>query len=62
MAKEEIKLPMVKNKVFHCGCTGKEPFAADYQNGKYGKGMRVHTVGGGKDRHTFTCTVCGKER
>lgn len=32
----------------------------EYQEGKFGKGMRLHNV----DRHkkTKTCTVCGKKK
>ncbi len=30
----------------------------DYQDEKYGKGNRLHTVGTKKE----TCTVCGKEK
>ena len=32
-----------------------------YQDRLYGKGMRVHTVGGEKARPTFYCTVCGAQ-
>jgi hypothetical protein len=37
-----------------CGCSHQ------YQNTVYGRGMRVHTLGGTKDRTVYTCTVCGR--
>lgn len=38
-------------------CTCKHEF----QDEKYGKGKRVHNVGGNKDRVILRCTVCGKD-
>lgn len=37
----------------------------EYQDKKYGKGKRVHTLtqkGTAKEDPVFRCTVCGKER
>ena len=56
MAKKERTT--VHPKPLKCSC------AHTYQNGKYGKGMRLHNPVTGKDG-TFSagrCTVCGAER
>ena len=44
-----------------CGCKSKGvakgvESASDYQDKKYGKGIRVHTV---KRNGGYVCTVCG---
>lgn len=62
MAKDIALAPSVKQKTLYCGCKGKPSDASEYQDLKYGKGYRVHTIGGTKDKPHFTCTVCGKER
>jgi hypothetical protein len=36
--------------------------AAEYQDKKYGKGIRVHNPCGGKNRDKVRCTVCGEMR
>ncbi len=41
---------------FRCTCKH------DFQDKRYGKGVRIHTVGGEKDRRVYKCTVCGKEK
>ena len=33
---------------------------AAYQDAKYGKGLRLHNIGGKGQTKTATCTVCGK--
>lgn len=33
---------------------------SEYQDSKYGKGVRIHTVG--KEGKSFICTVCGKKK
>lgn len=33
----------------------------EYQDKKYGLGIRVHNVGGSKDIKTKICTVCGNK-
>lgn len=30
----------------------------DYQDKKYGKGNRIHNIGGSKERPVAVCTVC----
>jgi len=43
-----------------CGCVGNPDHSSKYQDGAYGKGMRVHNVSlSGK---VAKCTVCGKEQ
>jgi len=42
-------------KIMRCDCKH------DYQDLKYGLGMRVHNPGQGKSI-TFKCTVCGKKK
>jgi hypothetical protein len=32
-----------------------------YQDTLYGRGRRVHTISGTKDRPEYTCSVCGKK-
>lgn len=34
---------------------------AAYQDEKYGKGMRLHNIGGKTATKTATCTVCNKQ-
>lgn len=41
-----------------CGCTGNPSNGSDYQNKKYGDGMRVMNLDVKKAE--ATCTVCGK--
>jgi hypothetical protein len=40
-----------------CGCEGKPSHASDFQNQKYGNGMRVMSLNQKKD--SATCSVCG---
>jgi len=35
--------------------------SSDYQDTKYGKGQRVHTLGGTAQSPRETCTVCGNK-
>ena len=42
-------------KKFRCTCK------SDFQDKRYGKKIRLHTVGGEKGRYKYTCTVCGKD-
>jgi len=43
-------------KVMKCSCESK------FQDSKYGKNNRVHTVGGSSQmNNTYTCTVCGNK-
>ena len=35
---------------------------ADYQNQKFGNGMRLHNIGVKGSTKTHTCTVCGKRK
>lgn len=42
-----------------CGCKGNPEHASDYQDKKYGQGMRVCSLNQKKD--TGTCSVCGKQ-
>ena len=51
-----------KKNVFNCGCKSEPSFATDFQDKVYGKGFRLHTVGGTKERPSYTCTICGKRR
>ena len=45
---------MSKSTIKKCTCEH------EYQDSKYGKQMRVHNFGNGKE--VWRCTVCGKER
>lgn len=49
---ESKKLEM---KIIRCECE------SEYQDKKFGVGMRAHNAGQGKST-TFRCTVCGKKR
>ena len=40
-----------------CGCKGNPSHASDYQDKKYGHGMRVCMMNEKKD--TVVCSVCG---
>lgn len=42
-----------------CGCTGTPSNASDYQNKKYGNGMRLCNANFKGDM--VTCTICGKQ-
>lgn len=58
-AKKEAAAPASeKDNIRTCGCVN------EYQDKKYGKGMRVHTPGkrapGGS--RNFFCTVCGAKK
>lgn len=44
--------------VKRCGCTGNPSHSSDYQNKKYGEGMRVLNLDVKKTE--ATCTICGK--
>lgn len=46
--------------ILKCECKGTPPSASEYQDKKYGDGMRVCNVGEG-DKKVATCTVCGKD-
>ena len=41
-----------------CGCTGNPPHASNYQDKKYGQGMRACNID--VKKVDATCTVCGK--
>lgn len=41
-----------------CGCTGNPSHASDFQNKKYGEGMRVMSVD--QKKTEATCSVCNK--
>lgn len=41
-----------------CNCNPSPSFAAEYQNSKYGDGMRVCNVD--QKKTEATCTACGK--
>lgn len=41
-----------------CGCKGNPSHASDFQDSKYGSGMRVCTVN--QKKTEGYCTVCGK--
>jgi len=45
-----------------CKCEDWKSAAADYQNRKYGKGVRVHNPQGARNRGKCRCTVCGDEK
>ena len=45
-----------------CKCGDYMTAAAQYQNEKYGLGIRVHNPLGGANRGKFRCTVCGDEK
>jgi len=46
-----------------CECGDYKSLAAEFQNKRYGYGMRVHTPSKGTSgADTATCTVCGKEK
>lgn len=44
------------SKIRSCNCNH------EFQDSRYGLGLRVHTVGGKANSPTFRCTVCGKEK
>jgi hypothetical protein len=53
--------------LLHCGCTATSSgnkLGADFQDARYGKGMRVHTpkVTAKDAPKQYRCTVCSKER
>lgn len=41
-----------------CGCKGNPSFASDYQDAKYGQGMRVCSLD--QKKAEATCSVCSK--
>lgn len=41
-----------------CGCKGNPSYASDYQDKKYGSGMRVMSLD--QKKSEATCSVCGK--
>lgn len=44
-------------------CSCKEGPAAEFQDKIYGKGNRVHNIGGSaKGREIYICTVCGNKK
>ena len=45
-----------------CKCADYRTAAAEFQNKKYGAGMRAHNPQGGKNCGKFRCTVCGDEK
>ena len=48
---------MSKTVIRSCGCS------SEYQDAVYGKGMRVHNEGKGKNNDpVYRCTVCGAEK
>jgi hypothetical protein len=50
MAESNVGSAVVKT----CICT------SAYQDDKYGKWLRVHSVQGGKNKGKLRCTVCGR--
>ena len=44
--------------VKRCGCKGNPSYGSDYQDQKYGAGMRVCNMN--QKKSEATCTVCGK--
>jgi hypothetical protein len=42
-----------------CGCKGEPSHSSDYQDKKYGEGMRLHNLD--MKKTAAKCTVCGKE-
>ena len=34
----------------------------EFQDKRYGKKRRVHTIGGTSTTNTYTCTVCGSKK
>ena len=42
-----------------CGCQGTNSATSDYQNKRYGEGMRVMNLD--QKKTSATCTICGKE-
>lgn len=57
--KKEKVVETTPKTIRSCDCTSYRgnPQSANYQNEKYGLGLRVHTMAEKK----YTCTVCGKE-
>ncbi len=53
MAKEKSQPVAVKTTI-KCNCV------SDFQDQRYGKGVRVCTPGGTRERPEYKCTVCGK--
>ncbi len=47
---------MAATKIISCNCEH------EYQDSKYGKKMRVHNCGEGKDKTVVRCTVCGNKK
>ena len=41
-----------------CGCKGNPSHASDFQDSRYGDGMRVYNLD--QKKVEATCTVCGK--
>jgi hypothetical protein len=41
-----------------CGCKGNPSFGSDYQDKKYGEGMRVMNLD--QKKTESSCTICGK--
>ena len=44
--------------VKRCGCKGNPPNCSDYQDQKYGEGMRLMNLD--QKKSEAVCTVCGK--
>jgi hypothetical protein len=62
--KKEVKVDKSgASKLLRCTCTS-DPYnnslAAEYQNEKYGEGIRIHTARTNKAE--YTCTICGKTK
>lgn len=54
---DEKREAKVKNTALaRCSCEN------EYQDQRYGKGVRVWNRGGSKERPKFTCTVCAAKR
>lgn len=46
--------------VKRCGCKGNPSHGSDFQDKKYGEGMRVMNLD--QKKSSASCTICGKEQ